>query len=92
MNEYIESGKTGILRNFDAPSAPITQEDIAAVQENVKVSAQSHYQRWMKEREKINPFVATIAQTPCTYSVGLFADALRYCAFMAEGVCYRISQ
>jgi len=90
MNEYIEDGKTGILRNFDAPSAPITRENIAAVQGNVKSAAQTYYQRWMKEREEVNPFVAAIAQTPCTYSVGSFGDMLRYLAFIVEGVLYRL--
>ena len=84
MNEYIENGRSGILRDFDAENpSPITAEEIAAASEGVRTAAEAHYRRWLAERDTILPFLSEAAKTPVRRYHGV-TDACRFLFGIAE--------
>lgn len=89
MNEYITDGQSSIIRNFNAPQKKISAADIQTVLPNVHVLADELYARWLQERDAILPFCESAADLPPAHHGGAI-DALRYVAFLLEGIIMRI--
>ena len=88
MNEYIEDGRTGILRDFGKPTKPVTASDIANVLANVKATARNAFERWQNESALIAPFVENAAKT-APLQTGSPIDRIRYMLFLCEGALHR---
>ena len=91
MNEYIQDGKTGILRDFRKPIKPITAEEIKNVLANIKSAGESAYNRWLDDTETINPFIEAMAKLP-PLKTGSFRDSIKYGMFLLEGALYRAAR
>ena len=91
MNEYIEGGKSGILRDFGKPTKPVTTSDIANVLANVKATARNACERWQKEAALIAPFVQNAART-APLQTGSPIDRFRYMLFLCEGALHRATE
>ena len=89
MNEYIQDGKTGILRDFRRPIKPITAEEIVNVHANVKTSAQCAYERWQANKKTIEPFIESVAKRP-PINIGSTLDFVKFLLFLLEGGCNRL--
>ena len=60
MNEYIENGKSGIIRNLLGKFPPVTADEISTVRIGVKAAAQKAYSRWLADKDKIIPFIKAV--------------------------------
>lgn len=89
MNEYIADGQTGIIRNFNAPQKRISAAVIQAIRDKVRGYADKLYARWRQEQGDILPFCEAAAKLP-PVQYGDPIDALRYVAFLAEGILMRL--
>lgn len=89
MNEYIADGQTGIIRNFNAPQKKISAAVIQAIRDKVRGYADKLYARWRQEQGDILPFCEAAAKLP-PVQYGDPIDALRYVAFLAEGILMRL--
>jgi len=88
MNEYIQDGITGILRDFRRPIKPIATEEIENVWANIKSAGKSAYAKWIADKVAINPFIEAAARLP-PLKTGSFKDSMRYGMFLLEGALHR---
>ena len=88
MNEYIQDGKTGVLRDFNNPTKLATASDIANVRDNVKSAVEAAFERWQKESATIVPFIEKAANL-APIQTGSPIDMFRYMLFLCEGALYR---
>jgi hypothetical protein len=91
MNEYIEDGKTGILRNFRKPGDPISTEAISNACTNARTAATMAYAKWVQARKKINPFIEDAAKLQ-PLSIGSAKDMLQHACYLFEGLSQRIRE
>jgi len=63
MNEYVQNGVNGIVRNFYRNPEPISRDEIAAAHAGVLERARQQYARWLSDCEKIIPFLAATTNT-----------------------------
>lgn len=91
MNEYIEDGKTGILRNFKRSIRPVSSADIDIVRKNVLNSSRQAYARWLSDKKNIIPFIKSISTLP-PLSVNSFREKMHYALFMLEGLLHRLTE
>lgn len=91
MNEYIDDGQTGILRNFKKRQLPIRSDEISKVCTNIKTAARIAYMRWIEDREKINPFIEVAAKLQ-PLSIGSAKDRLQHACYLFEGISQRIRE
>lgn len=78
MNEYIQDGVNGILRDFDCPCRPVMAADIANVLPRVRRKAEQSYERWAQERSSILPFVDRISKCAATTSWAIWFMIVPY--------------
>ncbi len=87
MNEYIADGISGLLVDFDAPTR-LSPERVARARSGVRAAAARHEARWVEDRTKVAPFVAS--QVPCRPGFGArLKIALDYPLYLAEGAWWR---
>lgn len=89
MNEYIQTGVNGILRNFRTDHSPVNSREIERIRGNARAAAQRAYERWLSDKEKIIPFIKAAARRP-PLSVGSMTDRVQYGLFLIEGLLMRL--
>ena len=89
MDEYIADGQTGIVRDFNAPQKKISAAVIQIIRDKVRGYADKLYARWRQEQDDILPSCEAAAKLPPA-QYGDPIDALRYVAFLAEGILMRL--
>lgn len=89
MNEYITDGKSGILRNFSKSVQPIKADVVASVKANIRTCAKKACTRWLTDKDKIAPFIESIAKLPPLKTRSL-CDSLHYLLFLIEGARQRL--
>ena len=89
MNEYIEDGKTGFLRDFTKSKDTIVQNMVSSVKDQEMLYTQKAYARWIKDKTRIAPFIASIVKLH-PLKAPSFQARLQYTLFLIEGTIQRL--
>ena len=88
MNEYIENGVNGIVRDFRGTCERVRREDIDFVRGRVLERSREQYARWLKDREKIVPFVKAAANGG-PVRLGSLRDDFWFLSYLVEAALAR---
>lgn len=81
MNEYIQSGVTGVLTTtFD----PITALDLPNMAKQLKTKAEQGFHRWQQQQTEIIPYLQkpTVTGRACTFGLRVQARTLTYIYYL----------
>lgn len=88
MNEYVENGVNGIVRDFYKNPAPVTHAEIDAARQGVLAVAARQYNRWVSDRAKIIPFIEATAKAP-PVKIGGIVDIFWRGVYLVEAALKR---
>ena len=91
MNEYIESGKNGILVDLRYPRR-IRAEEIAAAREGSSASAAQLFSEWRKSETRILAFFDEVLRRPPLRSPWSLLSLFWYAVYWLEGLVMRLRQ
>ena len=89
MNEYLESGRTGILVDMRHPRRIATSE-ISNVRENVRQAAQDAFENWQLDKKRIVAFFDELKSMPLLRSPWSFLSIVYYLLYWLEGAMMRV--